>query len=340
MPPYVRVGDPPHKRHSVVQGPSGRLAEELMGQIGFSGASSLLYHSHSPSALLGVEEVRIDRCSMEPNGALEPYHLRLGELDAGSDPVTGRRALLGNQDVTLCWVSSRSSSDLYRNAAGDELVYVFSGSGELESVFGTLRFSEGDYIVIPASTTHRWSIEPGGSAELLVLEARGHIGIPPRYLTETGQLKEGAPFSERDLRAPEGPLVREDEGVPVLVEAPVRLGPARPREPPFRRRRLGRVRLPVRILYPGLRADRRTGAPAATGPPDLRRARVRRLQLRPPSSRLRRGAGLYSVSPRQHRLGRGSLLRRRGLHEPIGHRHRREVDNAASGRIRARAATR
>jgi homogentisate 1,2-dioxygenase len=217
MPPYVRVGDPPHKRHHVIEGPSGRLAEELMGQVGFSGASSLLYHSHSPSALISTEEVQIGRSSMEPNGALEPYHLRLGELDNGTDPVTGRHALLGNQDVTICWVNAESSSDLYRNAAGDELAYVFAGSGTLESVFGTLPFSEGDYVVIPASTTHRWSIEPGAPLELLVLEARGHIGIPLRYLTETGQLKEGAPFSERDLRAPEGLLVRDEQGVAVLV---------------------------------------------------------------------------------------------------------------------------
>ena len=52
MPPYLRVGDPPQKRHSVFEGRSGRLAEELMGQSGFSGASSLLYHEHSPSALV------------------------------------------------------------------------------------------------------------------------------------------------------------------------------------------------------------------------------------------------------------------------------------------------
>ena len=53
-----------------------------------------------------------------------------------------------------------------------------------------------------------------------MVEAAGHVAVPDRYLTATGQLREGAPFSERDLRPPEGPLVVDDEGpVPVLVRS-------------------------------------------------------------------------------------------------------------------------
>ena len=222
MPPYIRRGEVPHKRHSVHMGSKGRLAEELMGQSGFSGASSLLYHLNSPSALLRAEEVRMDRrCDEpEPNTSLLPFHFRLGSLDGGSDPVTGRHVLAGNPDVTICWVSSTESSDLYRNAAGDELAYVFSGSGALQSVFGDLPVGTGDYVVIPASTTHRWVVDPVDPLELLVLESSAHIGIPERYLTETGQLKEGAPFSERDLRAPDGPRTIEGTEVPE-TEVPV-----------------------------------------------------------------------------------------------------------------------
>ena len=217
MPPYMRAGDLPKKRHSVFGGPSARLAEELMGQSGFSGASSLLYHSHSPSALIGAEPADLARSAPQPNAALQPFHFRLGSLAATDDPVTGRHVLLGNADVTVCWVSSERSSDLYRNAEGDELVYVFAGTGRLESVFGALVVGPGDYVVVPASTTHRWSVEPPGRLELLVLESSGHIGPPSRYLTETGQLKEGAPYSERDLRGPEEPEQIEGTDVPVLV---------------------------------------------------------------------------------------------------------------------------
>jgi homogentisate 1,2-dioxygenase len=217
MPPYLRHGDVPKKRHSVYMGPSGRLAEELMGQSGFSGASSLLYHAHSPSALVSAEAVEVTRSDLEPNSALLPYHFRLGSLKEGRDPVEGRHVLMGNGDVTMCWVSASRSSELYRNAAGDELAYVFAGSGVVESVFGNLQVGPGDYVVIPASTTHRWIVDPSHPLELLVLESSGHIGIPARYLTDTGQLKEGAPFSERDLRGPEGPQTIEGSKVAVLV---------------------------------------------------------------------------------------------------------------------------
>jgi homogentisate 1,2-dioxygenase len=75
-------------------------------------------------------------------------------------------------------------------------------------------------VVIPASTTHRWVLPAGGRVQAVVLEAAGHVAIPTRYLTPTGQLREGAPFSERDLRPPLEPLVVEQDGpAPVLVRS-------------------------------------------------------------------------------------------------------------------------
>ena len=41
--------------------------------------------------------------------------------------------------------------------------------------------------------------------------------IPRKYLTPTGQLADGSPYSERDLRGPEGPLLVDGEDVEVLV---------------------------------------------------------------------------------------------------------------------------
>ena len=72
-------------------------------------------------------------------------------------------------------------------------------------------------MVIPASATHRWRVDGGDRFETLVLQATGHVGVPERYLTATGQLREGAPYSERDLRGPDAPLVEEGEDVEVLI---------------------------------------------------------------------------------------------------------------------------
>jgi homogentisate 1,2-dioxygenase len=214
---YRQVGDVPRKRHSLHRDADGaRLAEELMGVEGFGGASSLLYHRASPSAITAVEQVDVALSPLTPNHPLTPWHLRAGELAPGGDLVTGRRVLAANGDVAIAWAAATASSGLYRNAAGDELVYVQAGRAVLESVFGRLEVGAGDYVAIPASTTHRWRVE--GRVDALILEAAGHIAIPSRYRTATGQLREGAPFCERDLRAPAGPLVVDDAGpVPVLV---------------------------------------------------------------------------------------------------------------------------
>ena len=216
---YVRVGDVPRKRHTWHRdGAGARLAEELMGEEGFSGASSLLYHRNSPSAITGVEDAGVDRAALTPNHPLLPWHVRASSLPAGGDLVTGRRVLFANADLTICWAEADRSSELYRNAAGDELVYLQSGAAVLESVFGRIVVAAGDYVVLPASTTHRWVLS--GPAQALVVEAARRVSIPARYLTPEGQLREGAPFSERDLRPPDGPLVADDEGpVPVLVRS-------------------------------------------------------------------------------------------------------------------------
>ena len=220
MPYYRSVGEVPRKRHTLFRDAGGnRLAEELMGAQGFSGASALLYHRHSPSAITSVTPIKMPTSPLRPNDPLLPWHLvARGDdtgIDGGSDPVTGRRVLLGNEAVVISVVRAAAASELYRNAAGDELVYIQDGTATLESVFGTLPVATGDYVVVPASTTHRWVVDEPVS--MLVLQATGHIGIPDRYVTDRGQLKEGAPFSERDLRGPAAPLLVEDGDVGVLV---------------------------------------------------------------------------------------------------------------------------
>jgi homogentisate 1,2-dioxygenase len=216
---YRRVGDIPRKRHTLHRYEGAVAFEELMGTEGFSGPSSLLYHRRSPSALVRIEECASRPACWHENQPLRPHHLRTADLTPpadGRDPVRGRQPLLGNDDVELSWVAADTSSPLYRDANGDELVYVQSGDAVLETVFGRLDVGAGDYVVIPRSTTHRWSIP--APVEMYLISARGHVATPARYLNALGQLVEGAPFSERDVRGPEPePLLVDGEDVPVLV---------------------------------------------------------------------------------------------------------------------------
>jgi homogentisate 1,2-dioxygenase len=222
MPYYRRVGEIPPKRHTQFRAPDGHLyAEELMGTDGFSSSSSLLYHRRPPTALVAAEAVAEKDLGLGPNEPLLPRHLRTGSLPAGGDLVADRTLLLANGSVRLLVAQPTQSSGLYRNATGDEVVYLRQGSARLDSVFGSLDCHAGDYVVVPTSTTHRWIVGAGEPAHALILEARGHVGPPDRYLSPTGQFLEHSPYCERDLHAPDEPLVVDgadaDQPIEVLV---------------------------------------------------------------------------------------------------------------------------
>jgi homogentisate 1,2-dioxygenase len=154
---------------------------------------------------------------------LLPRHLRLHALFADqewkrADPVTGRRVVLANADVRIAYVAAGEASPLYRNAVGDECLYVEAGGGVVETIFGPLAVGQGDYVVIPRGTTHRWLPDGAGPLRLYCIEAASHIAPPPRYLSAHGQFLEHAPYCERDLRGPDAPIAVEGDDVEVYVK--------------------------------------------------------------------------------------------------------------------------
>jgi homogentisate 1,2-dioxygenase len=220
MPFYRSVGAVPRKRHTQFPKPDGGLyAEELIGIEGFSQESSLLYHRHLPTAIVAAETVPDPRQlePIVPNDPLLPRHFRTGALSVGGDAVSDRHVLVGNDDLVISVVAATEASELYRNATGDEVVYVRSGRARLETVFGMLDVDPGDYVVVSMSTTHRWVPLDDEPLRLFVVEASGHVSFPERYLSAHGQFLEQAPFCERDLRAPDEPLLVESDGEPAAV---------------------------------------------------------------------------------------------------------------------------
>ncbi|KOX06101.1 homogentisate 1,2-dioxygenase [Streptomyces sp. NRRL B-1140] len=221
---YQRNGKIPPKRHTQFRDPAGNLYyEELMGEEGFSSDSSLLYHVNVPSAIAGARTWELPDQTTVPNAPLTPRHLRLHELFTGqewksTDAVTGRRLVLGNGDVRIGYAAVGETSPLYRNATGDECVYVESGTGTVETVFGDLNVGQGDYVILPRATTHRWVPSGDGPLRLYAIEANSHIAPPKRYLSRYGQFLEHAPYCERDLRTPTTPRVVEEQDVEVYVK--------------------------------------------------------------------------------------------------------------------------
>ncbi|MFD4249207.1 homogentisate 1,2-dioxygenase [Amycolatopsis thermoflava] len=219
---YRQVGAVPPKRHTQHRTPEGGLYyEELMGEEGFSSDSSLLYHRNIPSAIVDSRVWELPDLTTEANHPLRPRHLKLHELFPGeewksNDVVTGRRLVLGNGDVRISYVVAGEASPLYRNSIGDECVYIESGEGVVETVFGVLPFRQGDYVILPRATTHRWV--PDGPVRAYAIEANSHITPPKRYLSKYGQLLEHAPYCERDLHGPTEPLLVEGTDVEVLIK--------------------------------------------------------------------------------------------------------------------------
>jgi homogentisate 1,2-dioxygenase len=222
---YRQIGTVPPKRHTQFRGEDGSLHyEELMGEEGFSSDSSLLYHRGVPSAIVDSEIWELPELSTTANHPLKPRHLKLHSLfdveqAKAIDPVQGRRLVLGNGDLRISYVVAGEVSPYYRNAIGDECVYVQSGTGVVETVFGALRYRTGDYVIVPRATTHRWLPDTDdGPSRLYAIEGNSHIAPPKRYLSRFGQLLEHSPYCERDLHGPEEPLLVDGDDIEVLVK--------------------------------------------------------------------------------------------------------------------------
>ncbi|GEL21242.1 putative homogentisate 1,2-dioxygenase [Pseudonocardia sulfidoxydans NBRC 16205] len=214
MPHYRSVGELPPTRHTLFRTSTGAdCFEEFIGEEGFSGSGSLLYHLGVPANLVDSRSWDLGDLSTEVNHPLLPRHFRLPELfppdaPAGRDAVRDRRLVLGNDDVRISYVVADVASPIYSNGMGDEVVYIEGGSAVLESVFGRLRVGQGDVVVVPRVTLHRWvptDVATTGPLRAYVVEANGHVSFPGKYLSRHGQFLEGSPLTERDIRGPEGP---------------------------------------------------------------------------------------------------------------------------------------
>jgi homogentisate 1,2-dioxygenase len=224
MPFYHCLGELPHKRHTQFRRPDGALYhEQVMGTRGFEGIQSIVYHRRAPTAIFKAEDRGPIEIALEPPGALRHRHFRTRRLAPGGDFITGRQPLLHNNDVTMSIVLPAEPMNYhYRNGQGDELIFVDQGEGRIESLFGTLPFRRGDYLVIPIGTTYR--LITSGPAKLLVFETRGSIETPRRYRNEHGQLLEHSPYCERDIRVPQELDSHDEAGeFAVLVRARDRL---------------------------------------------------------------------------------------------------------------------
>ena len=223
MPIYHTLGKIPKKRHIAFKKPGGGIyAEELVGHEGFTGTSALMYHIHPPTTVKSVRRVREMKLEADPDQTLHHRHFKTAQAKKGGSATLDRIPLLFNQDIAMLYVEpDKNDTHFYRNAQADELIYIAKGSGTLESTYGVLPFREGDYLVVHRGILQRFKFDLEGKdkPKLVIFESRGHVRWPKRYRNEFGQLIEGAPYSERDIRRPTFVEAIDEMGdFPILVK--------------------------------------------------------------------------------------------------------------------------
>ena len=199
----------PHKRHIQFRRPDGGLyAEELFSTKGFESVYSLIYHLRPPTATLDVRRWERTPIRFFPNEPLRNRHFKTPQVARdGEDAIESRTPLLGNDDVVISIANAQRPMEyFYRNTGGDELLFIHSGSGVIESQFGELAYRAHDYLVIPTGTTYR--VVPGSPTRMLVHEMTGTVTLPRKYRNEFGQLEEHAPILRARLSIASTPAAR------------------------------------------------------------------------------------------------------------------------------------
>ena len=204
MPLYRQVGTIPPKRHTVFRQNNGQLYhEELVGTEGFSGISSLVYHLYPPTLVKAKGEPYSVKPEIAVEDNLQARSFVGFQLQPEHDYLTSRKVLFVNNDmhIGLAAPTNGLTDEYFKNADADELLFIHEGSGVLKTMYGSLRFEYGDYLVIPRGTVYQILFD-SETNRLLFIESFSPIETPTRYRNQYGQFVENSPFCERDLKLP------------------------------------------------------------------------------------------------------------------------------------------
>lgn len=206
MPFYVRLGRVPPKRHITFYKPDGKslYREELFGTKGFSGIYSNKYHLYMPPQVESINELNFNGAEDWEDAPLQYYHFMTGNKQSEGNFFTGRNEFLKNDHCIISTAKITEDTDIfYRNSHMHEILFVHHGTGKFLSEYGSLPFDDWDYIVVPKGTTYQIKFDNYDKAKLFIIESDTPFDIPAHYRNEYGQLKEDAPYYERDFHVPQ-----------------------------------------------------------------------------------------------------------------------------------------
>lgn len=205
MPRYHTLGKVPRKRHTTFRKEDGTLyQEELFGTAGFAGMSSLLYHHYPPTCVRTFGEPRNIRPKVALEDNMKAMSFQGFKLQPEDDYLDSRKTLFVNNDLHIGLAAPRTFSKDYffKNADADEMIFIHQGEGTLKTMYGSVEFEYGDYLVIPRGTIYQIDFKSQEN-RLLYVESFSPVLTPKRYRNYFGQMLEHSPFCERDFKLPQ-----------------------------------------------------------------------------------------------------------------------------------------
>ena len=211
---YHTLGNIPPKRHTVFENPNGGLyQEELFGTAGFVGMSSLIYHLYPPTVVSEIKRLGDVSPKIAIGKNMKALSFKGFSLKPEDDYLESRKVLFANHDLHIGLAAPRSFSKdyFYRNSDANEMLFIHVGSGKLRTMYGSLDFKYGDYLIIPRGTTYQIDFDSEDN-RILFIESFSEITTPKRYRNNYGQLLEHSPFCERDIRLPKDLKTHDEKG--------------------------------------------------------------------------------------------------------------------------------
>ena len=236
MPYYQKLGQMPKKHHiwfhrngaAPTYKNEGIAYEHVFTTEGFDEAYSIVYHLRPPTRVRNVELIKHWEPKKVTDSPLRHHHFKTADIPRRGDLYTSRIPML-----------VQSGHDRLSRAARENLRQIRvlqewrRGRSHLRLQrrrHSSKRFSANCLIARRITSSSRAGSLTGScpirwKRKIISSSNRaGPVRIPKRYLNHEGQIKMGAPYSERDLHGPtEIITIDKEEDVDVLVKDGPRL---------------------------------------------------------------------------------------------------------------------
>ncbi len=179
-----------YTKQAHVKIPEGHFEEEH-ARKGFFGRVSHLYHQNPLTNWTNIE------------GKLKPRNLP-PVFDKNPFKESFVKVLYNNDCQIYLAYLTKSADNFYRNADFDEMYFFHEGEGIIETVYGPLKYTKGDYIIIPRGTTYKLYLEK--PTKIFKVESASEFEEPDR-----GLLGPNALYDQTAIETPVAALGSEQD---------------------------------------------------------------------------------------------------------------------------------